>query len=64
MAISSPIWRVLADLFGRKSMVMRAMLGGGGDEDPVDEVYRFAASSTVRAIWSVSLSRNPALCRL
>ena len=29
MAISSPIWGGLADRFGRKSMVVRAMLGGG-----------------------------------
>lgn len=29
MAISSPIWGALADRFGRKSMVVRAMLGGG-----------------------------------
>jgi DHA1 family multidrug resistance protein-like MFS transporter len=29
MAISSPIWGALADRFGRKSMVVRSMLGGG-----------------------------------
>ena len=29
MAISSPIWGTLADRFGRKSMVVRSMLGGG-----------------------------------
>jgi len=29
MAFSSPIWGTLADRFGRKSMVVRAMLGGG-----------------------------------
>ena len=29
MAVSSPIWGGLADRFGRKSMVVRAMLGGG-----------------------------------
>jgi DHA1 family multidrug resistance protein-like MFS transporter len=29
MALSSPFWGVLADRFGRKPMVVRAMLGGG-----------------------------------
>jgi MFS transporter, DHA1 family, multidrug resistance protein len=29
MAIASPIWGVLADRLGRKSMLIRAMLGGG-----------------------------------
>ena len=29
MAISSPIWGAVADRFGRKSMVVRSMLGGG-----------------------------------
>lgn len=29
LAISSPIWGLLADRFGRKSMVIRAMVGGG-----------------------------------
>jgi len=29
MAVSSPIWGGLADRFGRKPMVVRAMLGGG-----------------------------------
>ena len=29
MAISSPVWGALADRFGRKAMVVRAMLGGG-----------------------------------
>ena len=29
MAISSPLWGMLADRFGRKAMVVRAMLGGG-----------------------------------
>jgi DHA1 family multidrug resistance protein-like MFS transporter len=29
MAISAPIWGTLADRFGRKSMVVRSMLGGG-----------------------------------
>jgi MFS transporter, DHA1 family, multidrug resistance protein len=29
MALSSPIWGALADRFGRKSMVVRSMVGGG-----------------------------------
>lgn len=29
MAFSSPVWGALADRFGRRSMVVRAMLGGG-----------------------------------
>ena len=29
MAISSPIWGAVADRFGRKSMVVRSMIGGG-----------------------------------
>ncbi len=29
MAIASPIWGVLADRYGRKPMLLRAMLGGG-----------------------------------
>jgi DHA1 family multidrug resistance protein-like MFS transporter len=29
MALSSPIWGALADRFGRKSMVVRSMIGGG-----------------------------------
>lgn len=29
MAISSPIWGAVADKFGRKSMVVRSMVGGG-----------------------------------
>ena len=29
MAISSPIWGAVADRFGRKSMVVRSMVGGG-----------------------------------
>ncbi len=29
MAFSAPIWGLLADRFGRKSMVVRSMLGGG-----------------------------------
>ena len=29
MAISSPIWGIVADRFGRKPMVVRAMFGGG-----------------------------------
>jgi len=29
MAISSPIWGAVADKFGRKSMVVRSMIGGG-----------------------------------
>src|SRR6195256_6812761 len=28
-AVVSPIWGILADRYGRKSMLMRAMLGGG-----------------------------------
>ncbi len=29
MALSSPVWGALADRFGRKSMVVRSMIGGG-----------------------------------
>lgn len=29
MALSSPVWGALADRFGRKSMVVRSMVGGG-----------------------------------
>src|SRR5512147_326141 len=29
MAISAPIWGVLADRYGRKPMLVRAMIGGG-----------------------------------
>ena len=29
MAISSPIWGIVADRYGRKPMVVRSMIGGG-----------------------------------
>ncbi|MEW6751702.1 MAG: MFS transporter [Candidatus Latescibacterota bacterium] len=29
MAVSAPLWGILADRFGRRAMVVRAMLGGG-----------------------------------
>ena len=70
MAIMSPIWGVLADRYGRKSMLIRAMVGGGVTVGLIGFavapwqliVLRFlqgATSGTVAAATAIVASGSP-----
>lgn len=70
MAVLSPIWGVLADRYGRKSMLIRAMLGGavsvglmGFVEAPwqliVLRLVQGATSGTVAAATAIVASATP-----
>lgn len=70
LAVMSPIWGVLADRFGRKSMLMRAMLGAaltvglmGFARGPVDLVIlrmlQGASSGTVAAATALVAGGTP-----
>jgi len=70
LAIMSPIWGVVADRFGRKSMLMRAMLGAaitvglmGFARGPIDLVVlrmlQGASSGTVAAATALVASGTP-----
>jgi DHA1 family multidrug resistance protein-like MFS transporter len=70
LAIMSPIWGVVADRFGRKSMLMRAMLGAaltvslmGFARGPIDLVVlrmlQGASSGTIAAATALVASGTP-----
>jgi MFS transporter, DHA1 family, multidrug resistance protein len=69
-AVVSPLWGVLADRYGRKSMLMRAMIGGGLSvailalaRNPLDLVIlralQGAASGTVAATTTLVATGTP-----
>ena len=69
-AVVSPYWGVLADRYGRKSMLLRAMIGGGitvclfaVSRNPVDllvlRILQGAASGTVAASTTLVATSTP-----
>lgn len=61
MALSSPVWGALADRFGRKAMVVRAMLGGGIAVAAMAYVTSLQQLLAVRVVQGV-LSGTVAAC--
>ena len=69
-AVVSPVWGILADRYGRKSMLLRAMIGGGVSvalfaiaRSPVDllvlRIVQGAASGTVAASTTLVATSTP-----
>ncbi len=61
MALSAPLWGILADRFGRKAMVVRAMLGGGVAVSAMAYVTTLEQLMTARIVQGV-LSGTVAAC--